>query len=483
MTAVSPKPALRPSRIAGWIAAFAAAVALAACETPGRPDPRPTPASSGPISGSAPDPATVGVAVSDDPAGTASRPGAGQLGPIPTGAEFTPPHLSRSGELTRVAVLLPFSGPSDQVRREAANLLRAAELALFERGDETVVLLPKDTAGTAEGGRSAARAAIQDGARLIIGPLLAPAVEAAGDEARAAGVPVIGFSTDPSVAGDGVYLLSFPPSEEIRRVVEHAASRGASRFAFIGPSTPYGQAASDAYRRAVAEQGGSVAASEFYSGGVGEMGEASRRLARMGIERLDGRTASRMTGADWAPSDSSAFQVVLMPDGGDDLRMLAPSMLFADIDPLVVKFMGTGLWRNPQTAREPGLEYGWFAGPDPRARGRFEQAYRDAYGEGPSNIAGLAYDAASLAIMMARSPEASIESDTGFMGVDGLFRFRADGTVERGLAVYQVRGGGFEAIDPAPDRFGAPDDRFDDRFFDEDADDEDADVFEPGPAL
>ena len=137
--------------------------------------------------------------------------------------------------------------------------------------------------------------------------------------------------------------------------------------------------------------------------------------------------------------------------------MLAPSLLFADIDPLLVKFVGTGLWRNPASVREPALANGWFAGPDADMRTRFEMSYQDAFGEAPSRLAGLGYDAASLAILMAanfgRIDRTIIEDPNGFLGVDGLFRLRADGTVERGLALYTIRNGQFEVLDPAPERF------------------------------
>ncbi|MFW6412924.1 MAG: hypothetical protein ACOC0V_02195, partial [Oceanicaulis sp.] len=136
---------------------------------------------------------------------------------------------------------------------------------------------------------------------------------------------------------------------------------------------------------------------------------------------------------------------------------LAPVLLYEDVDPLLVKFLGTGQWRDPAVTREPALQYGWFAGPDPDARSRFESVYETVYGEAPSRLAGLGYDAASLAALFAAEDDFSarrLSDPDGFVGVDGLFRFRDDGTIERGLAVYTVRPSGFEVLDPAPRRFG-----------------------------
>jgi hypothetical protein len=470
---VSISARLRPS-LAGALVT-AAALALSACgaTTPSQPVPT---GPSRPVVGQPPEPATAAADMST--------------------RAYTPAHLAgRERELLRVAVLLPFGASNAGARNEATHLLRAAELALFEQGDASMLLLPKDTGGTAEGGREAAESAIADGADLIIGPLFSAAAQAAGEVARAARVPVISFSTDAGIAGDGLFLLSFPPQEEVRRVTEYALDQGATRFAAMTPDSAYGQLARDTYAATIGARLGfdpeaevssvplpasdgapegtaprttqrsfrtGLVAAETYGGGVDSMTQAARRLARLGVERLDPRRAAGMSGADWRPSPGSPFQVVLLPEGGDRLRMLAPVMLYEDIDPLLVKFVGTGLWRDGSLAREPALAHGWFASADPGARGRFEQAYASVYDNAPSRLAGLAYDAVALAALIGREPGGGdamrfLQQPGGFFGVDGLFRFRADGTIERSLAVYTIQGGGFQVISPAPDQFdGAP---------------------------
>jgi hypothetical protein len=464
-----------PRRFSLALAALLA-VALSACETAGPPPVGPV-APQSPVVGAPPEPATLPVTIAD-PA-------------------YTPAHMA-GRPITRIALLLPFSASATAARNEAQSILRAAELAVFERAGDDVVVLPRDTGGTAAGARTAAESAVADGADLILGPLFSAAAAAAGEVAAEAGVPVIAFSTDETIAREGMYLLSFPPGEEVRRVTEYVIDQGVTRLAFIGPATAYGQIARSAYaetidarlgadldpvtvtvevfppedapddaepteRRFTFEQG--LVGDVFYNGGISAMTEAAARLASLGVERLDPALAAEMSGANWTPPEGSAFQVVLLPVGGDELRMLAPVLLYEDIDPLLVKFIGTGLWRDPTLAREPALSRGWFAGPDPGARARFERVYQSAYGDAPSRLAGLGYDAASLAALFAAeggdfSPERLTDPE-GFVGVDGLFRFRLDGTIERGLAVYTVRRGGFDVLDPAPQRFEpAPFDAF-----------------------
>ncbi len=464
---VSRTIAATPRRIALVLAGLAA-LAVAACETAGPAAPVQT-APTSPVVGAPPEPASMPVMIAD-PA-------------------YTPRHMA-GRPVTRIALLLPFSASSSAARSEAQNILRAAELAVFERAGDDVVLLPRDTGGTATGARTAAQSVVSDGADLILGPLFSAAAAAAGDVAREARTPMIAFSTDETITGNGVYLLSFPPGEEVRRITEYVIAQGATRFAFIGPATAYGQIAREAYSETITASLGAdlepvtvtvevlppedappdaeprertftfdegLVAEAFYDGGVSAMTEAAARLARVGVERIDPARAATMTGANWAPREGSAFQVVLLPEGGDQLRMLAPVLLYEDIDPLLVKFIGTGLWRDPSLAREPALSHGWFAGPDPGARERFERVYQDTFGAAPSRLAGLGYDAASLASLIAREggdfSTVRLTDPDGFVGVDGLFRFREDGTIQRGLAVYTVRRGGFDVLDPAPERF------------------------------
>ena len=75
----------------------------------------------------------------------------------------------------KVALLLPLSGANADLGKA---MLEAAQLALFTIGSDQLTLIPRDTAGTPDGAAEAARSAIAEGAKLILGPLLADEVEA-----------------------------------------------------------------------------------------------------------------------------------------------------------------------------------------------------------------------------------------------------------------------------------------------------------------
>jgi ABC-type branched-subunit amino acid transport system substrate-binding protein len=374
--------------------------------------------------------------------------------PVETG--LIPPHMA-DRDIARVAVLLPFSAENSGARAEALRLLRAAELALFERAGGNLLMIPKDTQGTPEGARSAAMAAAEDGADLIIGPLFGPAVASAANVARQADIPVIAFTTDTAVAGDGVYLLSFPPEIEVERIVEYASRQGVQRYAYLGPQDRYGMAVYNALENTSALTGGFVAAEAFYTGDVEAMARASARLAEGVFEPLTPEDALELRRSEWVPDPEAPFQAVILPEGGTRLRALGPLLISQNVDPLVVRFLGTGLWDDPELLREPALHGGWFAGPDRDARERFETAYEHTYGSAPSRIASLAYDAMALAAHMDGGERGfsreAIEEEQGFLGADGLFRFREDGLIERGLAIYEIQPRGLRELEPAPQTF------------------------------
>jgi ABC-type branched-subunit amino acid transport system substrate-binding protein len=333
----------------------------------------------------------------------------------------------------RVALLLPFSSPSAQARAVADGLEKAAELAIFDSKNANILLMPRDEGASPERAADAARQAIAEGAEIIVGPLFAQSVLAVAPIARAQHVPVIAFSTDRSVAGNGVYLLSFQPETEVDRVVSFAAARGHTEFAALVPQTPYGDVVGNAFRRAVGQAGGSVTSVQSFP------------------ERIDAVTAPARsvagTGAD----------AILIGEGGALLQAIAPAL--AQYGARQTQLLGTGLWADPSLASEPTLTNGWFAAPEPEGFRKFTAHYRDSYSDAPPRIATLSYDALSLVALLSngrpyqRFTDKLLTDPDGFAGVDGIFRFHDDGSAQRGLAILQMTNSGLRVVDPAPKSF------------------------------
>ena len=126
-----------------------------------------------------------------------------------------------------------------------------------------------------------------------------------------------------------------------------------------------------------------------------------------------------------------------------------------------IQLLGTGLWDDPRIDANPALDGGWYAAPDFAGYRNFAARYRARYKQDPVRTATLAYDAVALiaALVKTQGPQRFsqpvLTNVSGFTGIDGLFRFRTDGTNERGLAVLRVTSSGAQVISPAPHSFGA----------------------------
>jgi ABC-type branched-subunit amino acid transport system substrate-binding protein len=352
------------------------------------------------------------------------------------------PAVTRSTGAVKVALLLPITA-SGSTPAVAKALKQAAELALFDFDNPNVTLIPKDTKGTPDGARLAAESALQDGAELIIGPLFAQEVAAAAPVARQGGVPVVAFSSDEKVAGNGVYLLSFLAGRDVPRIVSFALARGKRNFAELIPQSAYGRIAEMAFAKAVSAGGGQAEVrATFPPGESGAMVGPVRQVAN-------------------AIKSGQRVDALFLPAGREDLPDLAPLLASEGVSNGDVQFIGTGQWDYPNVGSERALIGGWYAAPDPKGWSGFVDKYSKTYGAPPPRIASIAYDAVSLAVSLSPNPPgqryttAQLTRSSGFTGIDGLFRLLSDGTSERGLAILEVREGGPLVLDPAPSSFAA----------------------------
>jgi ABC-type branched-subunit amino acid transport system substrate-binding protein len=337
----------------------------------------------------------------------------------------------------RIGLILPLSAPGN-AGIAATSMKNAAEMALADFKEPNVQLLVKDDGGTPQGAQLGAQQAIDEGAELIIGPLFAQSVSAVGGVARSRNIPVIAFSTDASVAARGVYLLSFLPESDVKRIVDFSASRGKRSFAALLPDNGYGAVVEAALQQEVARRGGRVLALEKYPLDPSKASEAIKRIAQ---------SASRV--------DS-----IIIADGADAVPQVVQNLAASGVNLKRVQLLGTGLWDDPRIFQTAQLEGGWFAAPESAGFKSFAGRYRSRYGQDPVRTATLAYDAVALvAALVKQQPgpqrfsEQTLTAPSGFAGIDGIFRFRADGTNERGLAVLRVTSSGGQVVSPPPRAF------------------------------
>lgn len=359
------------------------------------------------------------------------QPPAGPSGPAQ-------PAVAVGAGQVKVGLILPLSGAGNA--GVAGNSMKsAAEMALAEFHNPDIQLLIKDDSGTPQGAQQAAQQAIDEGAEIILGPLFGLSVPSVAQVARGRNVPVIAFSTDSSVAGRGVYLLSFLPESDVERIVDYAAGTGKRSFAALLPDNAYGNVVEAAFKQAVARKSGRVVAFEKYGADPAQMQASVRNVAQ------------GLGGAD----------ALLLADDGDSLVRVSAALTGSGANLKRLQLLGTGLWDSPRVFADAALQGGAFAAPDPSGFRAFAKRYRTKYGKDPVRTATLAYDSVALVAALSRGQSGQrftaeiLTNPSGFAGIDGLFRFRADGTNERGLAVLRATAGGGQIVAASPKSFGA----------------------------
>ncbi|KPQ05492.1 MAG: ABC-type branched-chain amino acid transporter periplasmic component [Rhodobacteraceae bacterium HLUCCA12] len=352
--------------------------------------------------------------------------------------------VDRSDGPVQVALLVP-GGSSDEGRQVLAESLEnAARLAVSDLNGVDIDLRVYDTAGDPEQAEEVAMEAADAGASIILGPVYGDEARAVGAAVASEGLNVLSFSNNTEIAGDNVFVLGQTFGNTAERLLAYAADEGKDQVMIVGERTSEGEAAQAAIETAAARAGASIVATEIYS------------FSQQGIVDAlpDIASTARSSEADtlfFTANTAGALPILaqLLPDN----RISQPDF----------QFMGLTRWDiPPETLELRGLQDGWFATPDPSMAERFEERYEETYDDSPHPIAGLAYDGiAAIGALLATDESdalsrAALTQGSGFVGVNGVFRFRPDGTNERGLAVATIQDNEVVILDPAPRSFAGP---------------------------
>ena len=340
-----------------------------------------------------------------------------------------------------VALMLPGGGGNGERDTLARNLENAARLAMADLQGVEIDLRIYQTGGSAERAASLAARAVNDGAQIIVGPLFGDSARAVGPVAAQAGVNVLSFSNNPEVAGGNVFLLGPMFEPTATRLLSYAAAQSKGNVMIVSEQNQAGEVGLRAMQRAAQRTAANIVATESYA------------FSQQGIVDALPRISS-------AARSSGAQSVFLTASSAGALPLLAELLPQNGISPSNFQYMGLTRWDiPPATLQLSGLQGGWFALPDPTLTAQFESRYRAAYGSTPNAVAALAYDGIAAVGALARRggsapfSAASITQGSGFAGVTGVFRLRADGSNERGLAIAEIRDQRVVVLSPAPRSF------------------------------
>ncbi len=313
------------------------------------------------------------------------------------------------------ALLLPLSGPASSLGQ---NMGRAASLVTQGLPADQAPSV-HDTADTSEGAAQAAQQALNQGAKLLLGPLRSdqtPAVLAV-----AGNVPVVTFSNDDALAAQGAFVMGITPAQSVATMFSYARAQGLSRIALVARDGPLGAASARA-AQALAAAGG---------------------ITLSTVLRPDATTGG-LVNAIRSASNGSLPQAVYLPEGGATLTAFARALAGSGM-----QIMGSVQWGVQEVTENADLAEAWFAAPPPDLFLPFADRFAAAYGEQPGVIAALGHDAALMAVGLGNARALSRDGlvrTAGFTGVLGAFRFDTNGRCQRDLTVLSIDQGRIVAL-------------------------------------
>lgn len=371
----------------------------------------------------------------------------------------------------RVGVLLPLSG---EFAKQGNGLKNATMMALDDLGDNAPVLQYYDTKGTPEGASVAIENALNQGAELIIGPMLSSSVQAITPAVKSKGVPVIAFNSASEVLQDGIYTMGLLLEEQVDRIISYSASKGRSRFAVLIPDNTTGIAVAKAAVKSAAKNNVSVTAIGFYRPGTTDFTDLLKNMTNYGnrsakLEQMKSQYKSAAAAGDASAEKALkrlnqldsygdvGFDAVLIPDFGTSLKSAVAMFGYYDVFSPEVKFIGTSIWENTSLNKETTMRGSWYPALTRQNSSYFNSKYKELFGETPSSLYAFGYDAVALAAAISRSGndnlDAKITNPEGYAGINGVFRFFPDGRNQHSLDIKEVRSTGNYIVEAGPRKF------------------------------
>ena len=355
--------------------------------------------------------------------------------PSGAGATITP------GAPVPVALLVPHGSANANEQKLARDLENAARLAVADLSGVQIDLRVYGTAGNAGQAQQAALRAVDEGAKIIVGPLHAESANAVSVAVAPKGVNVLAFSNNPTIAGGNLFVLGQTFQDTANRLTRYAVGQGKNRILTVHSNNLAGELGRQAIQQAIAANGGSQAGTVGYA-----FSEQSVIAAVPAI-----RTAAEQNSAD---------AIFLDANSAGALPLFSQMLPEAGLSPENVQYIGLSRWDTPPQTRDlPGVQGGWFAMPDPQRVAQFISRFQTANGASPHPLAGLSYDAIAAVGALAQTGQSDafsrgrLTQSAGFAGVNGIFRFLPNGTTQRGLAIATIQNRQIVVISPAPGSF------------------------------
>lgn len=367
-----------------------------------------------------------------------------------TSMEDIPPlqnHITPQRERVPVAIMLPLTGPHQQIGQ---SMYDAARLALESTPNHHIRLISWDTQGRPEIARRAMDDAVNKQVKAVIGPLFSKTTEVITEKAHEHHIPVLAFTNDPSVAKAGIYTLGYNPTQQMNNMVNYATSQHINQFVALLPANMFGRTLGIQLQNAVLGHHGTLITAEFYS----KSNDDLKRSVQKVHEAI-------MTGSmQESRHPNKKRTVLILADQDDIIKQIAHEMeeQKLDLKGLNCQVALTGQRECDLAVQHLILRASWLAGGNPNRIQRFKSAFQKRFGYEAPTMASLSYDVAALLATQLHPDDnvparEKLKAQHGFDGINGLFRLLENGQTERYFNIIELNPDYQSLLEASPKQF------------------------------
>ena len=299
--------------------------------------------------------------------------------------------------------------------------------------------------------------------QIFIGPLNSNDTEIVKKYCDA-GAIFFSFASQKNLANQCIYLVNFFPENELREIFKFFPNN--SKVAILYPENLYGYEINSMIDH-IAEQSNSIIVNRAsYNEDMGNVREAIKELGKYELRKYelnrqkkilaskkDTQSKKRLQKLErYKTTKDLDFTHLIIADYGIRLLQVAPLLPYYDIDPNLIRFVGTGVWDDPVFFDEPSLQGSVFPGIEIKKRKDLFDSYLNIYEEKLLRISTLPYDLTGLIsyiinknLTLYELYELLNKKRTIFEGVDGGFYFK-DNIIERNLDILEIKNGAAKKI-------------------------------------
>jgi len=386
---------------------------------------------------------------------------------IKDATDLDAPNFEISGP-KNVAVLLPESDLGVSVKT-------SVQMAFIQSKANNINVRFTDLSGSKEEKNQQIASALANKPDLIIGPVFSEDVNILREH-MSSNIPVLSFSSDASVLGNGIMTMSLIPTQSVETIVQRMATDGKKQIVFIVPDNNTGYVMGNTALDSANIYGLDVAGFYYYTPENMDNMKSAAENAAMFNARNDANTRAKEILSDilmkqtLSASDKDSintqlddrnksdtignvpYDAILFLGNASDSKALGSFMRYFDVPSKGVKFYGTAMWDNTEMFRDITMSGASFATLTPISPD-FANAYRTIADKEPTRLSTIGYDAAMLAkkaLLSGGDAKNFLIDPSGFRGLDGLVRLQPNGMSERALQIMVLDGSGTPKTEEMP---------------------------------